>query len=255
VSVTCEAIEVTLPPFPKVAAAVLSAVANPESDITTISELVQHDPALATLIIKTANTVMYRGSVPPTTLAHAVMRLGLASVSDITVAACLRPPLSDPTTAPQRATSWSTALASAGFARLLSQLRRRQVEVSFLCGLLHNIGELVLISSGVTDGDVIERRYIEVGVQAAMSWAMPGPIVAAVGMHRDWRTAETYADVAASTWIARRLALEMLELEDPDINTPLEEDPVLERVNVYPEDLVRLREQAEEVRSLLQVLR
>jgi len=255
VSVTCESIEVTLPPFPKVAEAVLDAVADPGSDLSTICELVQHDPALATLIIKTANTAMYRGSVPPTTLTHAVTRLGLASVSDIAVAVCLRPSLSDPATAPQRARSWSIALASAGYARCLSQLRRRQVEVSFLCGLLHNIGELVLLSSGATDAGLLERRYIEIGVRATMDWGMPAPLVAAVGLHRDWPSADTFGDVAASTWLARRLALEMLELDDPDIDAPLEEDPVLERVNVYPEDLVRLRAQADEVRSLLQVLR
>lgn len=254
-SVTCESRNVNLPPFPKVAEAVLNAVADPDSDISTVCELVQRDPALATLIIKSANTVMYRGSVPPTTLTHAVTRLGLASVSDLTVAACLRPSLSDPKTAPQRARSWSTALASAGYARCLMKLRRRQVEVTFLCGLLHNIGELVLISDGHVDADFIQRRYIEIGVQAVMSWAMPAPIVAAVGMHRDWASAETWGDVAASTWLARRLACEMLEYDDPEVTTPLEEDPVLERVNIYPEDLEQLRSQSNEVRSLLQVLR
>lgn len=253
--VTCEAIEVTLPPFPAVAEAVLNAVADPESDIKTVCDLVQRDPALATMIIKAANTAMYRGSVPPSTITHAVTRLGLASVSDLTVAACLRPSLSDPATRRQRATSWSTAIASAGFARCLSQLRRRQVEVSFLCGLLHNIGELVLITQGVTDDAFVQRRYVEIGVQAVMGWAMPAQIVAAVGLHRDWPTADTYADVAASTWLARRLACELLEIDDPDAPQPLEEDPVLERVNVYPEDLERLREQSGEVMSLLQVLR
>ncbi|MEN0062700.1 MAG: HDOD domain-containing protein [Myxococcota bacterium] len=247
--------EITLPPFPAVAEAVLNAVADPESDISSVCELVQRDPALATMIIKAANTAMYRGSVPPTTLTHAVTRLGLASVSDLTVAACLRPPLSDPATAPQRATSWSTAIASAGFARCLSQLRRRQVEVSFLCGLLHNIGELVLLAEGITDTKMLERHYIEVGVQAVMGWAMPAPLVAAVGLHRDWPTASTYGDVAASTWLARRLACELLKNDDPDITAPLEEDPVLERLNVYPEDLERLRGQSSDVMSLLQVLR
>ncbi|MEO0603349.1 MAG: hypothetical protein AAF211_18055, partial [Myxococcota bacterium] len=127
--------------------------------------------------------------------------------------------------------------------------------VSFLCGLLHNIGELVLLEAGLTEPDFIQRRYIEIGVQSVMEWGMPAPIVAAVGLHRDWPTAETYGDVAASTWLARRLGCEMLGYDDPDAPMPLDEDPVLERVNVYPEDLVRLREQSSEVMSMIQVLR
>ncbi len=253
--VTCEAIEVTLPPFPRVAEAVLNAVANPESDIAAVSELVQRDPALATLIIKAANSAMYRGSVPPSTIAHAVMRLGLASVCDLTVAACLRPSLSDPATAPQRAASWSTALASAGFARCLSRLRHGEVEASFLCGLLHNIGELVLLAQGLTDPAFIQRRYIEIGVQSVMGWGMPAAIVAAVGLHRDWPTADTFADVAATTWLARRLACELLDFDDPDATVPLDDDPVLERVGLDASDLGQLRDQTNEVTSLLQVLR
>lgn len=253
--VTCESNEIELPPFPKVANAVLDAVADPESDISAVCELIQRDPALATLIIKAANSAMYRGSVPPTTLTHAVTRLGLASVSDLTVAACLRPPLTDPDTAPQRAQSWSLSLASAGFARALSRLRRRQVEVTFLCGLLHNIGELVLLTQGLKEPGLIHRRYIEVGVQAVMEWGLPAPIVAAVGLHRDWKGADTYADVAASTWLARRLACELLSVEDPDTPDPLEDDPVLERINIYPEELESLRANGSDVMSLLQVLR
>lgn len=244
--------ETELPPFPEVASAVLRAVSDLEGGLDQVAELIERDPALAATVLRVANSAAYRGSAPALTLIHAVGRMGLSAVSDLVVATCLRPSPRHPETAVPLAAAWSLSVATGGFARKISALRRRQVESAFLCGLLHNIGALVLLNNGETEASVVERRYIEVGVQIAMAWAMPASVVASVALHRDWSNTEAYTDEAATTWLARLLAQQLLgqAVESRDV----EDDPVLERLDVYPDDLQRLIDDSEDINAMLSMI-
>ena len=178
--------------------------------------------------------------------------MGLRTVTELTVVACLKPAPKEPSIAKALSRVWTHAVATAGFARHISRIRRRQVESSFLCGLLHSIGALVLLDRGESSEEAIAQRYVEVGVKVAMHWLMPASVVAAVGLHRDWHGAQEYADEAATTWLARLLAQELLER--PLESAALDEDPVLDRLDIYPNDLERLRGSGEDVLALVTVL-
>lgn len=244
--------DIELPPFPAVAAAVLKAVNDPDAGVDTVAELVQRDPALAATVLSVANSAAFRVGAPAVTLVQAISRLGLRTVTELTVVACLKPAPADPTIRAALSTIWSQSVATAGYARMVSKLRRRQVESAFLCGLLHNVGALVMLDQGQHESLALHGKYVEVGVRVAMGWSMPASVVAAVALHRDWPGAQTYADEAATTWLSRLLAQEALEMtvESED----LDHDPVLERLDIYPADLERLRGQQDEVRALVQVL-
>ena len=244
--------DIELPPFPEVAEAVLRKVNDPNSGVDAIANLVQRDPALAATVLSVANSAAFRVGVPAVTLVQAISRMGLRTMTELTVVACLKPAPSDPEAKQLMADVWSHAVATAAFARFISKLRRRQVESSFLCGLLHSIGALVLLDHGERDEARIDQLYVEIGTKVAMNWSMPASVVAAVGLHRDWPTADTYADEAATCWLARLLAQEVLgvDIESEDIH----KDPVLERLDVYPADLERLREHRDDVLGLVRVL-
>ncbi len=244
--------EAELPPFPEVADAILRAADDPDGGIDQVAALIERDPALVAAILRQANSVAYRGRTPTTTLTHAVGRMGLRTVTELTVAICMRPTPRHPGIASDLSAAWALALATGGFARKISALRRRQVESAFLCGLLHNIGALVLINAGEPAASV-ERRYIEIGVQIAMSWAMPASVVAGVALHRDWGSTQSYADEASTTWLARLLAQELLgyAIESRSIDA----DPVLEWLDIYPDDLERLRTETDEIQALLEMVR
>lgn len=244
--------EIELPPFPDVAAAVLKAVNDPDAAVDAVAALVQRDPALAATVLSVANSAAFRVGVPAVTLVQAISRLGLRTVTELTIVACLKPAPDDPQARASMSEVWRQSVATAGYARFISKLRRRQVESAFLCGLLHNIGALVLLDNGEYDLGAMHERYVEVGVRVAMGWSMPASVVAAVGLHRDWSGADTYADEAATTWLARLLAQEALEVDVESDN--LDRDPVLERLDIYPSDLSRLREHRDDVTALVRVL-
>ncbi|MBX2797711.1 MAG: HDOD domain-containing protein [Myxococcales bacterium] len=241
---------VELPPFPDVAAAVLRAANDPDEGVDRVASLVQRDPALATTVMSVANSAAFAGRVPAVTLTHAIGRLGLRTMADLTVTACLRPRETSTAHAEQLAAVWTHAVATAGFAREISLVRRRQVESVFLCGLLHSIGAMVLLE--VDQIEQLDERYVETGVQVTMAWGMPAAVVAAVGMHRDWPTAETWAEEACTTWLARLLAQEMLDMP-VDVGS-IEEDAVLDELDIYPGDLDKLRASADDIRAMLTVL-
>ena len=157
--------EIELPAFPEVAAAVLRKARDPDAGIHQIATLVQRDPTLAAEVLRVANSAAMGGRTPAVTLLHAIGRLGVAAVADLTVAVCLRPQATAPDVQRRLTPVWRHAVATAGFARRISAMRRRQVESAFLCGLLHNIGAITLIHSGITNPGVIHDRYIEVGIK------------------------------------------------------------------------------------------
>lgn len=249
---TVEIEDIELPPFPDVAAAVLKVVNDPDSGVDAVAGLVQRDPALAATVMSVANSAAFRVGAPAVTLVQAIGRLGLRTVTELTVVACLKPAPRNPEARIAMSEVWRESVATAGYARFVSKLRRRQVESAFLCGLLHNIGALVMLDHGEHSLERIHARYVEVGMRVAMGWKMPASVVAAVALHRDWAGADTYAEEAATTWLSRLLAQEALEMNVE--SDEIDHDAVLERLDIYPNDLERLRDHRGDVMSLVEIL-
>jgi HD-like signal output (HDOD) protein len=66
-----------LPTLPEVALHVRDVVDDPEASATDLSEVIITDAALATRLLKVANSPLYRGRVEVDTIQMAVSRLGL----------------------------------------------------------------------------------------------------------------------------------------------------------------------------------
>lgn len=235
--------DLDVPPLPAVAAQVLQRAAAADADARGLAALVERDPGLAATVLRVVRSPLFAGTMPISTLQQAIARLGIRSLTEIVVAACLRP---GPAVGPNRvaiADTWRHAVGTASFARRITVVRRRHVESAYLCGLLHTIGKLVLLRSPeVVDPALIVLHHAQVGVVAARRWQLPELVVNAILHHARWESATTHVEEAATTWLASRLATDP---QDPAID----DDPVLDRLTLYPEDIVALRAQADAVRT------
>lgn len=224
-----------LPPLPAVAAQVLRFASAPEADARALAALVERDPGLAATVLRVVRSPLWAGATPVATLQQAITRLGTRSLTEIAVAACLRPGPSPGPNAAAITDTWRHAVATASYARRIGALRRHHVEAVFLCGLLHSIGRSILLRATVATGVELER-HAEVGAAAARRWGLPEAVAAAIAHHPRWATAPSHRDEAATTWFAARLA------RDPDDAT-LPDDPVLDWLGLYPDQVDALRAQ------------
>ncbi len=133
-----------LPPLPHVAAQALSLIEDPDVTAGRLTELLGGDTALAARVLKIANSAMFSRQREITTLNQAIMTIGFKTLKGVIVAATLRQLNRKFGQVEQML--WENSTCTAIAARTISQrLKRPYAEESFLLGLLHDLGKLVLM--------------------------------------------------------------------------------------------------------------
>jgi HD-like signal output (HDOD) protein len=141
-----------LAPMPQVASKALQLVENPDATAQELSDLLSTDPALATRVLKIANSALFSRQREITTISQAVMMIGLKALKGIVVAAVLKQ-LNKSQSIMERMV-WEASMAGAFAAsQVAKKLRRKYLDEIFLLGLLHNLGQFVLLTKPETAKD------------------------------------------------------------------------------------------------------
>lgn len=150
-----------LPSLPAIAIKALELARRENVNISEIAELISNDPALSTKILKTVNSPFYGLPKQVSTISHALVILGLQAVKTLALGFSLLSNLkSSDNDGFDYMLFWKRSIYSAVAGRLLAKkLSLVQQEEAFLCGLLADIGVLVMHR-------VIGKEYDEIAVQA-----------------------------------------------------------------------------------------
>ena len=141
-----------LPPMPHVASRAISMIENPDTTANEMTDLLSSDTALAARVLKIANSAMFSRQREITTLNQAIMIIGFKALKGIIVAATLRQ-ISKNFGNLERLI-WENSMCSAMLAtNLAKKLKKRYVEEIFLLGLLHSLGQIVLLHQEETKKD------------------------------------------------------------------------------------------------------
>jgi HD-like signal output (HDOD) protein/DNA-binding response OmpR family regulator len=131
-----------VPSFP-LALARLIALADEEADPEAIEETVGLDPALVTRAIQLASAAALGRARPASSIREALMVLGVRGIRNLAVAQFARRLLARSGVVEQLL--WEQSLATAAGAQVVLEMREPAVaEDAYLCGLLHNVGEVAL---------------------------------------------------------------------------------------------------------------
>ena len=145
-----------LPPMPQVASRAIRVIENPDFDAKELCEIIETDSALATRVLKIANSVMFCRQREITTLKQALMMIGMKSLKGIILAAVLRHVGGNIGIIHKLV--WEHSIATAMMAlSLANYLGYNYSDEVFLLGLLHNLGQVVLISRSES-----EKKYQDV---------------------------------------------------------------------------------------------
>lgn len=148
-----------LPPIPHVAAQVIRVVEDPNCSASDLSKVIKMDAALAARVLKIANSAMFSRQREITTINQAIMIIGFKALKGIAIAATIRQMTSDASHIQKLV--WENSICTAMCATFIARkLKKSYIDEIFLLGLLHNLGQIVLLAkpeSATKYLDVIER--------------------------------------------------------------------------------------------------
>lgn len=255
--------KIELPPLPAIAAEVMSLCQQETTDAAKLSAVIHRDQTIASNVLRVANSAAYVGQVGCASLQQACSRLGMQLITEIAMAVAVRGRLfGNATCAELLAALWKHSVLTGFYSKEIARLRRRNVEIAFLCGLLHDVGKAVLLNGvdKVLGKDemtlpiayllaAVDEQHIAAGMLLAREWKLPDQIAEAIECHHDTASAKRFADAALTVCLADLLAhfVAPSRLGTPPSEDELRQHPVLVGLNVYPdqlEGLLRLKDRA-----------
>lgn len=179
-----------LPVFPGVALELQSLLADDNVPVERAASVLSKDQALASEVLKMANSAFFSGLKRVKTIKDAIMRLGSNQVFNCLVCAGQQQFYKSPVPVLDKflQISWKHALCMATGSRwLLQKIGYRELsEEGFLAGLLHDIGKLLLLKVLETihaDLDsqpseefileLLDSMHVEQGYNLMKKWSIP----------------------------------------------------------------------------------
>jgi len=183
-----------------VARRVLDEVGNPNFEIGRLQAIIEQDPALATKVLRLANSAAFRPREPCGSVKQAIMVLGARTLGEVAMSLSLMAMFSD-ASGVGRAVRDHCA-STAALVRTLSLQRANAGTATYIVGLLHDFGKLLLLQAqpatylkihghDISEPDTIHVREREVlgydhavlGAHLLRKWGLPDPIPKIIAWH------------------------------------------------------------------------
>jgi HD-like signal output (HDOD) protein len=133
-----------LPSPPVVVTKVLKMLNDPDFSVRLLSRVISDDPALASRTLAVSRSARYAQRHQPTTVHEAILVIGYQMLRNIALAAAAQSFLANNNRVAQRL--WAHSLGAALAGRILANRSGfEDPELAFLTGLLHDIGEMILL--------------------------------------------------------------------------------------------------------------
>ena len=193
-----------LPPFNRTGLAIQQEMAKPDPDMQVIEKQILRDPAVAGQLLKVANSSFYRGMIEVTTVRNAMVRLGLAEVSNLVTLLTQKQSFTaqDPFIQGYMDQLWIHSVACALGAKWIAKECRMpsKMNEAFFAGLLHDIGKAFLLmaiadlkKNGQLDEnapqsfieEVLDTLHQNLGAQLLRSWNLPQIYCTVAEHHHD----------------------------------------------------------------------
>lgn len=133
-----------IPSPPVVVTKVLGMLKDPDFSVRQLSRIISDDPSLASRTLAISRSAKYAQRRQPSTVHEAILVLGLQTLRNIVLAIAAQSFLARSSKTAKKL--WSHSLGAALAARILA--RRSgfgDPELAFLAGLLHDVGEMILL--------------------------------------------------------------------------------------------------------------
>ncbi len=185
------------PTLPAVAVELMRLAQDPNTDFAKVAKLLEKDGVLAGQILKIAQSPMYAGRIPATSINQALSRLGLTTLRDIVMQVAMNARIFR--AKPYQRTMESLKRHSAAVAhicKIISRYTSLEGEYAFLCGLMHDVGIAGALIALVESTDrrkkppsledawpAVDAVHEEASQIMVKQWDLPPDIAYTVGAH------------------------------------------------------------------------
>ncbi len=211
-----------LPHIPKVIQTLIEQFNDSNSKTDQISRNIQMDQVLSAKILRLANSARYGAGRKVSSIDSAVVMLGIDSLKTLVIASGLTGAFKD-ITGFDKKTFWRDSFMIASIAKVIAKHTDADAETAFTCGMMHNIGELLihiahpeqavkidkLVEAGASRTDLQENQFsynfTEVSGELAKRWNFPADIVRALRQQASPNTFKEYSAYSSIIYLANYL--------------------------------------------------
>jgi len=238
----------TLVSLPEVVVRINALVDDPRSSAEDIGRVVSQDAALTARLLALANSALFGRQRRIDTVGRAIAVLGMRQVRDLTLGlSAVRAFSGIPNTLVSMGSFWHHSVLCAVAARALAaQCVRGRPDSSFVAGLLHDIGQLVLFSKlpeesrrallmsvdaprepdlHCCEREILGFDHASVGGALAQRWRLPPGLVECIACHHDPARAHAHPLDVAIVHLANTAAV-LAEVESDEFEDAPAIDPV-----------------------------
>ncbi|RYY04229.1 MAG: HDOD domain-containing protein [Gammaproteobacteria bacterium] len=208
-----------LPNIPKVVQELIESFGDENVSNDAIAKKISADQVLTIKVLRAANSAHYGGNRKVGSVNDAVFLLGFNAVRTLVLASGLTGAFKAPEGFDLRK-FWHDSFAVAATCKWLARYSHDDAETAFTCGMIHNIGELLIhillpnecaemqkvVDKGARNVD-IEKNYLgfdfsEAGAELAHRWKFPDAIVKGIRYQLDPHKADVFPRLAGVISIA-----------------------------------------------------
>ena len=208
--------ESSLPTLPSIAIRVIELASDPDAHVAQLARVITKDQVLATRVLALANSGYGAPNQQVISLTQAMIRLGTERVRNLVLAVSFYSRMCDQRVyGPYGRTLMDHSLGTAYLARLVAETACVDVDEAFLCGLVHDIGKLVIYKAAhecqcPLDGPemtaFVAERHPVVGANALRGWGLTESLEQPVLHHHDYQAARTGRRQTAVIYLANCLS-------------------------------------------------
>ncbi len=213
-----------IPPLPNAAMQVATLAQDVNASARAIADAIGCDPALAARVLRVANSPLYATMRRITSLPMAVNALGNRAIYQLVIASITSETFRRKNRSPLEKALWEHSVAVALMAREISvALGMRGSEEAFLCGLLHDIGKLLLIRYDellyrqvmeeaateqllAREQEIYGYTHAQIGALVSRRWELPEEIAYTIYHHQNPGSVDQFIFMARVVNVADAMA-------------------------------------------------
>lgn len=193
-----------LPTLPAMMATITRLMQDPRTSAEELGRAISADPALVSKVLKLVNSAFYGFPGRIGTITQAIVILGFSTIRNVVLTtSVLKAFGKNPESCVDVGEFWEHSLLTGAIARALAMERRANfIEETFIAGLLHDMGRIVLSQKLVPEFEAVQRVKRESGIPQleaemavlklthgdiggwlARKWNLPQPFVDVMRFH------------------------------------------------------------------------
>ncbi|WP_457574089.1 HDOD domain-containing protein [Desulfolithobacter sp.] len=195
----------SLPSLPSIYARLQRLLNDPESSIQDVGHLIEQDLAMSAKVLQLVNSAFFGLYKTIDSPSRAVNLLGLDTIKALVLGVQVFTELKTTSSIFSVDALWQHSLKTGRLAReiaLNNSDNREVADNSFIAGILHDIGKLILLSSlpdqfgqavllaeeqkiclHMAEKEIFQAAHDSVGAYLLGLWGLPSPVIEAIGFH------------------------------------------------------------------------